>query len=189
MKKNKLEEIISVAASLMSERGYEATSFQEIARKVGLQKSSLFHYLNNKEELLIRIFDRSIDEVSANLDKIIKNKGLKPEEKLKLAVENHIISFIKSRDATIIWLNELGNLSKKNQKRFLKRRKEYERTFQKIITELKEEGYFEGLDVKIILFGILGMLNWTPRWYRSDGRLGPNVISEIFYKMILGKRA
>jgi AcrR family transcriptional regulator len=187
MRKNKLDDILSVAASLISEKGYERASFQEIATRVGLQKSSLFHYLNNKEELLIRIFERSIGEVIADLKKIANSKKLSPEEQLKRAVENHITSFLRSRDDAVIWLNELGSLSKKNQTRFLKMRKEYERTFEKIVVALQGKGHFTGLDKKIVLFGILGMLNWVPRWYKNEGRMSPSQISDIFSSMIIDK--
>ncbi len=52
---------------------------------------------------------------------------------------------------------------------------------------MKTEGYFNGLNTKIVTFGLLGMLNWVAKWYKSDGPLGVEDISNIFYRMIARK--
>lgn len=81
-------------------------------------------------------------------------------------------------------MNELRSLSKKKQAVYLSKRKKYEKDFEKIIGEMKKNGYFSGLDKKIITFGILGMLNWVTKWYKSNGPLTVKDISNIFYQMI-----
>jgi hypothetical protein len=52
---------------------------------------------------------------------------------------------------------------------------------------MKDRGYFEGLDAKIVTFGILGMLNSIPRWYRPEGRLTIKEVSDILFKIIVKK--
>ena len=187
MKDNKYDKILSIATDLINREGFRKTSFQKIADKVGLHRTSLFHYLKNKEELLLRVLERSVDEIGANLEEISSNNELEPEEKLKKAIDNHLALHTKSISNTILYLNELDGFSKKNQRIFLGERKKYEKNFEKIITEMKRKGYFKRLDTKIVTFSLLGVLNWVPKWYRSDGRLPIEKISNIFYKIILGK--
>ena len=185
MRDNKYEKIISVAADLINQKGYRGTSFQEIGDKVGIHKSTLFHYFKNKEELLLRILEKSVDEVNSDLTDITNNKQLKPEEKLRQAFDNHLISMTrKHTDSVNVYLYELRNLSKKNQKIYLTKRKKYEEDFKNIIVEMKGQGYFSGLDTKIVAFGLLGMLNWVAKWYKNDGPLGIEEISDIFYRLI-----
>ena len=186
MPNNKYEKILAVAANLISTNGYEGTSLQTIADKVGLHKSTLFHYVKSKEELLIRIFERSINEVSINLDKISTENELDPEEKLREAMENHLALLIEYFDSSSI-LNQMKILPKKSQARYLEGRRKYEKDFEKIVVEMKRKGYFKGLDAKIVTFGLLGMLNWVPRWYKIDGRLSRKEISNILFKMIVKK--
>jgi len=117
MRDNKYKKIISVAADLINQKGYRGTSFQEIGDKVGIHKSTLFHYFKNKEELLLRILEKSVDEVNSDLTDITNNKQLKPEEKLRQAFDNHLTSMTKKHtDSVNAYLHELRNLSKKNQK-------------------------------------------------------------------------
>jgi AcrR family transcriptional regulator len=84
MKKSKYEKILSLAPKLIAKEGYDGTSFQEIANEVGLHKSSLFHYFKNKEELLLKILQKPIDEVNSNLRKIINNKKFIKKESIDI---------------------------------------------------------------------------------------------------------
>jgi AcrR family transcriptional regulator len=184
MRDNKSEEIQLVAATLIKQKGYEGCSLQKIADKVGLDKSTIFHYFKNKEELLLRILEKPINEVSLNLEKIMNKNELRPEEKLREAIDNHLTLLTKHIDVANIYLNELRSLSKKNQRIYLSKRKKYEKDFEKIVGEMKKKGYLRGLDKKIVTFGILGMLNWVAKWYESEGFSRVKDISNIFYRII-----
>jgi hypothetical protein len=116
------------------------------------------------------------------LEKIIGNKALEPEEKLKKAIENHVTLVIRYIDNVNVYLNEIRSLSKQNRAMYMKKRKKYERDFRKIVEEMKTKGYFGGLDLKIVTFGILGMLNSVLKWYRVNGPLNMEEISDIFIK-------
>lgn len=187
VRKNKYDKILSVTTHLISQKGFQGTSLQKIADKVGLHKSSLFHYIKNKEELLFRILEKSMDEANINLEKITTHRELGPEEKLKKAFDSHLTLLGEYIYNVNIYLNEFRSLSKKNKTVYLEKRKKYERDFEKIIVEMKTKGYFNGLDTKIVTFGILGMLNWVVKWYKKVGPLTTGEISNIFYKMIMGR--
>ena len=182
--KNKRVTIVNVAAKLIAKKGYGGTSFQEIADIVKLHKSSLFHYFGSKEELLLKILEKPILEVGTNLGNIVRDKELEPEEKLKKAIDNHLKTLTEHLDTVNIFLNEIRNLSKKNGLVYLKRRKNYEEEFTKIIREMKSKGHFKGLDPKIVTLGLLGMLNWAVKWYRKKGALSLREISNIFYRIL-----
>jgi AcrR family transcriptional regulator len=187
MKKgNQYKKILRISADLISQKGYDGVSLQQIANKTRLHKSSLFHYFKNKEELILRILEASVDEASANLAKLVGNQELSPTEKLKKAIEEHLTSLLTEHRANAtIYLNELRGLSRKNQKEYLTKRKRYQKDFEKIVEGMQGEGYFHGLDPKIVTAGILGMLNWTTRWYKETGPLTIQEISDHFYGMVI----
>lgn len=188
MRNNKYEKILKVAAALIRQKGYNGASLQEIANKVRIHKSTIFHYFKNKEELLLRILEESVDEVTSDLRRIVNNNNLKPEEKLKDAFDNHLCSMLeKHSDNVNAYLYELRNLSEKNRNIYLGKRKRYEKDFERIIKEMKAEGFFRGLNTKMVTYGILGMLNWVAKWYKKEGPLSPKEISDIFYKMVTKK--
>ena len=184
---NKYEEILTAAMDLICKEGYKTASLQEIANRVGIHKTSLFHYIENKEDLLRRILKNSLGKVSLNLEEIVNNDKLTPDKKLREAFENHLRLAPNMITNQIVYSNDFPNLSKKTQKMFLEERRKYEKIFKKIVIELKRDNYLNGLDTGVVTLGLFGMLNWFPKWYRSDGRLRMEEISNIFCKMILGK--
>jgi AcrR family transcriptional regulator len=48
-------QIVDVAAELFREKGFVATSLEDIAREVGMYKGSLYHYIDSKEDLLFAV--------------------------------------------------------------------------------------------------------------------------------------
>jgi len=188
-RKDQCKKILSVSIDLISQKGFNGISFQEFGDKTRLHKSSLFHYFKSNEELLFRILERWFDKFYDNFQEIIGNHEVRPEEKLRKAVDNHLTLLVEYRANVNIFLNELRSLSRKHQKMHLMKIKKYEKDFEKIIVEMKTEGYFNGLDSKIVGFGILGMLNWVSRWVESSGRLAIKEISDIFYRMVTKKNS
>lgn len=138
--------------------------------------------------MLLRILEKPIAEVDINLKKIMSENKSEPEKKLKKAIDNHLTLMSEYIDNVNIYLNEVRNLSKRNQRVYLRERKKYEKDFRKIVEELKAKGYFRGLDTKVITFGLLGMMNWVPKWYKRSGHLSIEDISNIFHLMVISNR-
>lgn len=184
-KGKKYKKILRVGAKLISQKHYNGASLQEIANKVGLHKSSLFHYFKNKEELVLLILKGSLDELMTNLEKIINSKELKAEGKLKEAIHGHLSIVVRYSDNLNIFLNEFRSLSRKNQAIYMNKRVTYEINFRKIIKELNEKGHLVGLDTKVVTAGLLSMLNSTPIWFKKKGPLSIGGIANIFYRMIV----
>ncbi len=187
---SKAEEIISVACSLFSRKGYSGTSLKEIADQVGLHKTSLFHYFRNKEEILMEVMDKGLREYVNILDESTINHGLNAEEKLRIALEKQVSVICKYRNYINVGLNEIKSLTPKNREKYDTKRRQYGKRFEQIIQEIQEHNgsaLFKDLNFKIVNLGILGMCNWIINWYKEDGPLGPNEISEIFFSVLTKK--
>ena len=185
MRRTKYEKILTVAPNLMAKKGYDGTSFQDIADKVGLHKSSLFHYFKNKEELLLKILETPIDEVSRKLEEIISDNKLAPEEKFRRALSNHLTLLTRYLDNVSVYLNDLRCLTKRNRSLYMQKRKQYEKDFQRIVAEMGTKGYFSGCDQHVSTFAVLGMLNWVAKWYKKDGPLSIEEIGDTFCRLVL----
>ena len=72
------EEVYVAALRLFREKGYHATSMQDIAGAVGLYKGSLYHYIGGKEELLVQVFERAMGSLVANVERIAADTSLAP---------------------------------------------------------------------------------------------------------------
>ena len=181
------ERIIKVASRLMSQKGYKGASLQEISDLVGIHKTTIFHYFKNKEELLLSVLRIAIVDVTGQLELIIEDEKLSPEEKLRKAIFIHLDSMVKHLDNVNVYHSEIRFLSNKNRRKYIETRKYYASCFEQIINEMKESDkrYFNGLDAKIVNFAILGMLNWVAKWFKKSGPFSIEDIADIFYKMII----
>ncbi len=180
---SKEERILEVAMKVFRERGYHAASMQEIADAVGMQKGSLYYYISGKQELLFMILERAIDTITARIDSIYRSQ-LPPKEKLWQAVVSHVEVVSQRLDMLTILLRERHALTRGQQAVIDEKSGNYERLFQRILSEGVRSGDFRLMDVRIVSLGILGMCNWLYTWYHPDGRLSSREIGEIFAGML-----
>jgi AcrR family transcriptional regulator len=193
-KSEKYKKIVEIASKLMSERGYKGASLDQIADSVGIHKSTLFHYFGSKEQLLMAVLEISTEEVIKDLEAIIRNKHLNLEEKLRQSIINHLESQLRYYDSVNVYHSEIRFLSGRNKQKFLKRREHYGLCFQRLIEEIsksdtKKYAHFRKLNSKIVAFGILGMCNWTAKWFKASGPLKPEDVADIFCSMLMQHRS
>jgi len=98
--KNKIntkEKIIEVSLKLFSEKGYEATVMEEIAKNVGIKKASLYYYFPGKKEIFKEVFNSVIEDYKSfvtELCKIEENSSIKL--KLKKIFREYVLYNKKS---------------------------------------------------------------------------------------------
>ena len=176
--------IFEAAASLFKQKGFHATSMQDIADAVGMQKGSLYYHISSKEELLYRISFEAISAITEQLEKIAA-APLSPPEKLRAAIVNHVETLCDMLDLMSVFLKESKLLTADQQAHIMRYSRRYEELFQAILREGIDAGVFRNVDVGAVSYALLGMLNWLHRWYRPDGRLTPHEIAEIFANLAL----
>ena len=47
------DQVLAIAVALFNEQGYDATSVADLAMRLGLTKSALYHHFDSKEQLLV----------------------------------------------------------------------------------------------------------------------------------------
>lgn len=185
MSLSKEQEIIGVAARLFKEKGYRATTLEDIAAAVGMLKGSLYYYIRSKEELLYLVVRDPIRQAYSKLDEIVKSDA-PVVAKIAHAVTNHIESFHKHYPHIAVYLHDYPHLMQQLQKNAIETPKHYQRLWTELLQQGVESGVLRNdLDVKITGYAVLGMCNWVYRWYNPNGALSAQEIAEIFTKLVL----
>jgi AcrR family transcriptional regulator len=65
------QRILDVALELLAERGYEGAALQQVADRVGLHKSSLFHHFRSKEELAREVYRGLVERLLKRLEPLL----------------------------------------------------------------------------------------------------------------------
>ncbi len=181
---SKDEQIFAEAVRIFKEKGYHATSVQDIADAVGLQKGSLYHYISSKDELLYRIFERSTGALTEQLKQILSSSD-NPTDKLRAAIRAHIIALCTHLDTYTVYLAERRALTGRVQNRVRQEAERHASLLEQIIAQGIAQGEFRTVDTKMATHAVLGMCNWLYQWYSPDGRLSPEQIAAIFADLIL----
>lgn len=179
MASNKQAEIALAAIKLFEQKGYHATSVQDIADEVGLQKGSLYHYIHSKEDLLLQIAQQAMSEFNHRLEKVI-NLDIPAKEKLVLAIENHITVSTSNLQTTTVLLREAFALGEHPHQVVKELTDRYLELWTEIIREGQSKGEFRKTDARITALAVLGSCNWVYRWYQPSGSLSSEAVATHF---------
>ncbi|PZN10119.1 MAG: TetR/AcrR family transcriptional regulator [Bacillota bacterium] len=183
------EEILAVAGQLFRQKGYHATSMQDIAERLRLQRGSLYAHIDSKEELLFEIADRAAERFLAAIEEA-ERAGRTAAEKLRLAMRAHMAVLAGYRDTATVFLHEWRFLRDDLRHRILEKRDRYEQHWRRIIAEGVAGGEFRPVDDRFGALLALSAVNWAYQWYSPAGSLSPEQVADRFADLILeGLRA
>ncbi|GHO84456.1 TetR/AcrR family transcriptional regulator [Dictyobacter formicarum] len=176
--------IVETAAELFAQRGFGATSLNDIADALGVTKVALYYHVKNKEEILRLVYLTVLNIAEEPLRRIVES-DLTPREKLHQAIEHHIAITANTSPAVTVFYREQAHLTGPFAREIALREKDYERYFEQIIQEgIAQQTFKPGFDSKIVTFGLLGMCHWLSHWYQPAGRYTPQQIATMFITLI-----
>jgi AcrR family transcriptional regulator len=178
------DQLLEIATRLFKEKGYHNTSMQDLAEALGVQKASLYYYIESKDELLQRLLEHAISILGAQIDEFYA-ADLPPTGKLRQALENHAVTIMDNLNLVSVYLNEHRNLPPERLEEALAVRKHYEQVLMQIVQDGIASGDFRPVDVKMAALGLLGMLNWTHEWFSPAGELSSQEVATILADLAL----
>jgi AcrR family transcriptional regulator len=184
----KRENIQSVVAHLFAQNGYHSTSMRAIARELGMNQSSLYHYFKSKENILFKLMNDAVDDALATLNEICA-ADLSPQDKLNEVLGFYTRYYAGDQDRLIILINEINSLSESNRQIFVNKQPQYVNLLRSIINELAGDHKIKEVDPTVATFAFFGMVHYTVKWYRKEGAIEldelANSFSEILTRGIL----
>jgi AcrR family transcriptional regulator len=157
------EQLTRAAARLFAERGYHGTSLADVAKAVGIQKASLYHHIDTKEDLLWEVAWAGAEAFRAALDTVPED--VPATEKIRLALRAHLRVVSDQLDAATVFTREWRSLAGERRERFLAERRRYEGRIRELFREGVERGELRtDLDVGAAALLFLSAANWAYTW-------------------------
>jgi AcrR family transcriptional regulator len=179
------EDILERAAEVFNELGYRGASVEEVARRVGLRKGSLYHHVKSKEQLLAEVLLRGMELLRRGLPGA-DDARLSPGEKIRAAIAFHLDWMATEPHVTGVFLRELPSLPPRLRRRLMGEIEEFEARWRALVREGVAAGALRAdLDPDVTVYAILGLVNSVHRWYRPDGRLSMKRIAEQCADLVL----
>ena len=178
------DKILEAAAQIFSEKGFHAASMQDIARAVNLQKASLYHHVNSKQEILLALLDKAMDILIDAIGEVTA-APLPPQEKLREAIRVYLEILTSQRGLSAVLLFEHRSLDADLRARHIPRRDRFEGLWRGLLQEGVDAGVFQCSDPALVARALLGVMNWAITWYRADGPLNVDEIASQYAEMTL----
>lgn len=174
---------LRVAARIFNEKGYHATSLDEIADEIGVTKTALYYYFKNKEQLLYECLKLTYDcGQSARLE--AEQMDGSAFEKLKHLYRCFMENLMEERGAYTTMAN-IRALPDDQQAELMERRKHLDRYSRMLIEKAIAEGALRPVDVRITSNFFLGAVNWILRWHTEDDAMTPRDVSNHFLDLFM----
>ena len=178
------EEVLEAALRAFRERGYHATTLEDIAGLLGLQKTALYHYFPDKEAILYACHLESL-AILGQLVRAARARFRRASEQLAYVIREHVRVMTDTLQGSPLAF-EVTALSPAHQREIIAGRDAYERALRQIIERGIRAGELRPTNPKIAVFAILGAINWIARWYRPDGLFHARELGEQFAEHLLG---
>ncbi|MHB8958091.1 MAG: TetR/AcrR family transcriptional regulator [Candidatus Limnocylindrales bacterium] len=177
-------ELLRVATGLFRERGFHATSMQDLAEALRMNRGSLYHYIESKDDLLWWIISGALDRLRAQVEPVLAGDG-PAVERLRGAIAEHLAFAAHHGDELALVQIELRSLAPDRRADLIERRDAYEHQWRATLEAAFEEGSLRPTDVRLTVIAILSACNWFTQWYRPDGSLTVDQIAASFADLFL----
>jgi len=188
----KHDALLTAAAALIAEKGFEATSMRDVSGAMGVSLAGLYHYAESKEELLYKIQYRTFASLLAAQEAVAALAG-PPEERLRRLVVGHLAFFTSHPNELKVCTYELESLRGERYRKAEQLRRRYYRLMARALAALMGEPPGTARESRASrhrALYVFGMLNWIFMWYDPARHGGVEEIGEEMIDLLLnGVRA
>lgn len=161
------DSLLAVAVQLFNERGYDGTSMDDLARRLGISKSAIYHHVRSKEELLRLAVNHALDGLFAVADEVACLDG-PAIDRLETLVRRSVVVLAEQLPFVTLLLRVRGNT--RTERAALTRRREFDRIVAELVKQAEVEGDVRpDVDPAITSRLLFGMVNSLIEWYRPRG--------------------
>jgi AcrR family transcriptional regulator len=190
------QEILRTAARLFQQRGYDATSMNDVAAALKLSKGGLYHHFQSKDEILFEIMNHAMEITQERVLSPVRGIA-DPAERLRALIRLHIEVVLSPRDREItVMLHENHPLPPALRKRINARKKDYIHFLENLMAEVQNQAHRDQaqpshhakgkVSPRAAAFALLGMINWIYQWYKPEGELQAQNLIPQFTDLIFG---
>lgn len=180
-RERKRDAVIAAAARAFRARGYHNTSLDDIAGVLNVTKPTVYHYVENKEQLLFECFRAGLRQIMEAFEEVRTSKA--PARQRLAIVVTRYAQAITSDFGWCMVQAENQDLSPAMSRKVKALKSEIDQGLRRLLQEGASDGSLRKCDAKMTAFAIAGSLNWIAHWYRSDESLTAAEIAARFIEL------
>jgi AcrR family transcriptional regulator len=171
-----VESLLAVAVTVFNERGYDGTSMDDLSRRLGISKSSIYYHVASKEELLQMALDRALDGLFAVAAQI-EHDDHPAIERLEKLVRGSVGVLTERLPYVTLLLRARGNTS--TERHALARRRQFDDIVAQLVKEAERDGDIRpDVHPAVTARLLFGMVNSLIEWYRPARELASDSLAD-----------
>lgn len=183
-------EISKAAITVFHRLGYQGASLSAVAAEVGVDRATIYYYFSSKEEMFDEVV-RSVLEENESLARRIADSPISPSRKMRELIVAFMASFVETYPLLHIYVREDLKQVSGQRTDWSKHMRKLNRSIEDCFVNIIEQGFADRSFRKLgpartVTYGILGMLNWSHRWFDPEKAQAPQEIGKIFAEMVMG---
>ncbi|MBW2064640.1 MAG: TetR/AcrR family transcriptional regulator [Deltaproteobacteria bacterium] len=163
--------IIDAASALYAQKGYTATSIEEISERAGVSLPVTYHYVKKKSEIMKMIMEDMLKAFRESLLGELR-AAHDPKEKLSIAVRLYFRITDQNREKVLLMYQKSGSLDREAKSRIMQLEVDLSEIFSAIIKEGIQEHTFKKVDFDLMSYNIIMMAHmWVLKRWHFKNRL------------------
>lgn len=176
------DRLLEIAVRTFNERGYDATSMEDLSAALGISKSAIYHHVRSKEQLLRLAADRALDALFAITLEPAARQGTAVQRLCHVLRRSVEVLLVELPYVTLL-LRLRGNTELEREA--LARRREFDRFVSALVAEAERDGSVRPeIDPALASRLMFGMVNSVVEWYRpgagDDAALADTLVHLAF---------
>jgi AcrR family transcriptional regulator len=160
------DSLLAVAVRVFNARGYDGTSMEHLSKAAGISKSSIYHHVRGKEELLRRAISRALDGLFGVLDEPAARHG-RAVDRLEHVTRRTAEVLMAELPYVTLLLRVHGNTD--TERWAMARRREFDDRVAELLKQAAADGDLRpDVDVRLATRLLFGMINSIVEWYRPE---------------------
>lgn len=182
LRKLKREALLREAVAAFNQKGFHATSMEDIANSLGVTKAALYYYFPNKHALLFESFTEALRVAFESFRKAQGN-GRNGLEKLQMTIQGYLEVGLGALSRCVI-LTEEHALLPDDRKVIVDQRDRFEGALRDLVREGIADGSIVQCDPKLAIFAIFGAVNWVPKWFSDKGEWTSSQLAQAMSELV-----
>lgn len=159
-----LDSLLAVAVKVFNDKGYDGTSMEVLAKRLGITKSSIYHHVSGKSELLELALSRALNALFAVTTEKPAAEG-RYIDRLEYLTRRSVEILVAELPYVTLLLRVRGNTEV--ERRALARRREFDAFVSALVVAAADEGDLrEDIDPALVSRLLFGTVNSLIEWYK-----------------------
>lgn len=184
---NRKEDVLRAATRVFAQRGFHGASMSAVAEEAGIQKASLYHWVESKEDLLFQVLRGALDHLIAEASAVTANPECGFADSLRKIVAIHVHFALANADVMRVFTSEAKWLSGRPAREIRNHRRRYFEVYEDLFINARNNGELAvaASEIPVYVNLLFTMTSQLPGWFRPDGAHSPNEVADMISGLIL----